>query len=52
MLFVFMLFLGLLTVCLFQILFCVMFSAFNLLVFVIICSHRFLNERAMCSLEK
>ena len=41
------------TVCLFQILFSIMHSAFNLLVVLILCSHRFLlNERAMCSLEK
>ena len=38
-------------VCLFQILFWIMHSAFNLLVFLILCSHRFFNERAMCSLE-
>ena len=40
------------TVCLFQILFCITLSAFNLLVFLILCSHRFHSERAMCSLEK
>ena len=40
------------TVCLFQILFCIMHSAFNVLVFLILCSHRFFYERAMCSLEK
>ena len=37
---------------LFQILFCMMHSAFNLLVFLILCSHRSLHERAMCSLVK
>ena len=41
------------TVCLFHILFCIMHSAFNLLVFQILCSHHFLyNVWAMCSLEK
>ena len=36
-------------VCLFHILFCIMHSAFNLLVFLILCSHSccFLSERAM-----
>ena len=51
--FVFMLFLGLLThSLLFQILCCITHSAFNLLVFLILCSHRCFNERTMCSLEK
>ena len=36
---------------LFQILFCIMHSAFNLLVFVLLCSHIFYNERTMCSGE-
>ena len=41
------------TVCLFQILLCIMHSALNLLVFLILFSHRFfLIERAMCSLVK
>ena len=40
------------TVCLFKILFCIMHSAFNLLVFLILYSHHLLNDRAMCSLEK
>ena len=40
------------TVCLFQTLFHIMHSAINLLVFLILCSHLFCNERAMCSLEK
>ena len=39
-------------VCLFQILSYIMHSAFNLLVFLILCSHRFFNEKGMCSLEK
>ena len=38
-----MLCLGLLTVCLFQILFCITHSAFNLLVFLILCSHNLLK---------
>ena len=40
------------TVCLFHVLFCITHSAFNLLVFLILCSHLFLNEGAMCSLVK
>ena len=41
------------TVCLFHILYCIIHSAFNLLVFLILLSHGFfINERAMCSLEK
>ena len=39
-------------VCLFQILFCIMHSAFNLLDFLILCSHRFVTERVKCSLER
>ena len=35
----------------FLLLFCAMHSAFNLSVFLILCSHRF-YESAMCSLEK
>ena len=37
--------------CLFQILSCTMYSAFNQLIFFILCSYRFVNERAMCSGE-
>ena len=40
------------TACLFQILFCIMHSSFNLLVFLILCFTPFYYERAMCSLEK
>ena len=40
------------TVYLFKILFYIMYSTFNLLIFLILCSHRFFNERAMCSLKK
>ena len=40
------------TVCLFQVLFSIMHSAFDLLVFPNLCSHHFLYERAMCSLGK
>ena len=42
------------TVCLLQILYGIMHSGFNLLVFLIWCSQYFclFNERAMCSLEK
>ena len=51
--FVFMLFLGLLTRSfLFQLLFRIMHSAFNMKVFILLCSHRFVCERAMCSQEK
>ena len=39
-------------VCLFQILPCIMHSAFSQLSFLILCSHHFLYERAMCSREK
>ena len=39
-------------VCLFQILFCIMYSAFSQLVFLILCSHIFFNEMAMCTQEK
>ena len=39
-------------VCLFKVLFSIMRSAFNLLVFLILCSHHFSYERTMCSLEK
>ena len=48
----FMLYLGFFKHILFLILFCIMHSAFNLLVFLILCSHRLCNERPMCSLEK
>ena len=45
MLFVFMICLGLLTHSLFiSILFCIMHSAFNLLVFLLLCSRRFLMK--------
>ena len=37
------------TVCLFQILSCIMHSAFNLLAFLILCSHRFLMK-GLCAL--
>ena len=40
------------TVYLFKMLFCIMHSAINLLALLILCSHHFFNERAMCSLEK
>ena len=53
MLFVFMPCLGLFAHSLFiSMLFCIMHSGFNLLVFLILCLDRFFNERAMCSLEK
>ena len=39
-------------VCLLQILFCIIHSAFNMLVLLALYSHCFSNERAMCSLEK
>ena len=42
--FVYMLFLGLLTVCLFQILSCIKHSASNQLIFLILCFHRFALE--------
>ena len=37
------------TVCLFQIIFCIILSAFNLVVFVILCTHRFLMK-GLCAL--
>ena len=40
------------TVCLFQVLFCIMHSAFNLLVFPNSMFIPFLSESAMCYLEK
>ena len=40
------------TVCLFQICYCFMHSAFNLLVFLILCSHRFFLLKGLCALWK
>ena len=37
---------------LFQVLFCILHSEFNLLVFQILCLCHFFHEKAMCSLEK
>ena len=39
------------TVCLFQLRYCIMHSAFNLWIFLILCSRRFIYKRAMCSRE-